>query len=115
VDVIVGRDEFVKTHPDLTVRLLKVIKRTVLWYNEHQEESLDILASYLSINKEVFRPLLLATPPLLALKPEDRNSILETAKYLRDSGIITANPTESRIFDDSFAREAGIYDGGKGY
>jgi sulfonate transport system substrate-binding protein len=115
VDVIVARDKFVKTYPDLAVRLLKVIKRTVLWYNEHQEESLDILASYLSINKEVFRPLILAMPPLLALKPEDKNSILETAKYLRDSGIITADLREERIFDDRFAREAGIYDGGQGY
>jgi aliphatic sulfonates family ABC transporter substrate-binding protein len=115
VDVIVARDEFVKTYPDLTVRLLKVIKRTVIWYNEHLEESLDILASFLSLNKEVFRPLILATPPLLALKPEDKNSILETVQYLRDSGIISVNLRESQIFDDSFAREAGIYDGGQGY
>jgi sulfonate transport system substrate-binding protein len=115
VDVIVARDEFVKTYPDLTARFLKVIKRTVIWYNEHLEESLDILASYLSINKEVFRPLIFAMPPLLALKPEDRNSILETVKYLRDNGIITADLKDSQIFDDSFAREAGIYDGGRGY
>jgi sulfonate transport system substrate-binding protein len=115
VDVIVARDEFVKNHPDLTVRLLKVIKRTVLWYNEHLEESLDILASILGLNKEVFRPLILATPPLLALKPEDRVAILETVKYLRDNGIITADLKDPQIFDDSFARQAGIYDGGKGY
>jgi sulfonate transport system substrate-binding protein len=115
VDVIVARDEFAKNHPDLTIRLLKVIKRTVLWYNEHLEESLGILASILGIDKEVFRPLLLAMPPLLALKPEDRASILETVKYLRDSGIIAADLRDSQIFDDRFAREAGIYDGGKGY
>jgi sulfonate transport system substrate-binding protein len=115
VDVIVARDEFAKTYPDLTVRLLKVIKRTVLWYNEHLEESLDIFASILSMDKEAFRPLILSMPPLLALKPEDRASILETVKYLRDSGIIAADLRNSQIFDDSFAREAGIYDGGEGY
>ncbi|MDR3284034.1 MAG: NrtA/SsuA/CpmA family ABC transporter substrate-binding protein [Treponema sp.] len=115
IDVLVARDDFVKQHPDVAVRLLRVIKRTAIWYNEHSEESLEILTAFLGIDKEVIRPLLASMPPQLALKKEDKTSILETVQYLRKNGIITANVTAAQIFNDAFAKEAGIYDNGKGY
>jgi ABC-type nitrate/sulfonate/bicarbonate transport system substrate-binding protein len=115
VDVIVARDDFVKKNPDLAIRLLRVIKRTAIWYNEHREESLEILAAFSGINKEVIRPLLVSMPPQLALKEEDKASILETVQYLRKSGIITADVTAAQIFNDTFAQKAGIYDNGAGY
>ena len=115
LSVIVGRDDFVKQYPDLTTRFLKVIKRAVVWYNENFEESLDILAAAVSIDKEVLRAPTLAMPPLLALSGPNKASILEVGQYLRQSGIISVNLTEAGVFNDRYAKEAGIYDGGKGY
>jgi sulfonate transport system substrate-binding protein len=115
LSVIVVRNDFVNTHPDVVIRFLKVIKRAAVWYNENFEESLDILAASVSIDKEILREPTLSMPPLLALDSADKASILEVARYLKESGVIIEEPLDAHIFNDSYAREAGIYDGGEGY
>ncbi len=108
INVIVARTEFLEQYPEIAARFLKVLKKTAEWRDENFEESLSILATRSSIDKESIRALLSSLPPLLALSDSHKQAILETAQYLKDNEIITEDLTAADIFNDSYAKEAGI-------
>ncbi|HWQ78450.1 MAG TPA: NrtA/SsuA/CpmA family ABC transporter substrate-binding protein, partial [Anaerovoracaceae bacterium] len=108
INVIVGRTEFTEKYPDLTVRFLKVLQKTVEWRNANFEESLEITANRIGVNKEDIRAALTSMPPVLALDDEKKQAILETAKYLKDNNLITKELTVDELFNDTYAKEAGI-------
>ncbi len=108
INVIVGRTEFTKEHPDLAVRFLKVIKKTAEWRDSNFEESLGILAKRTGVDKEALRASASSMPPLLALKDSHKQAILETAQYLKNNNIIRRDLTVEQIFNDEYAVKAGI-------
>ena len=108
VSVIVARTRFTKEHPQLAVRFLKVMKETAAWRSQHFEQSLDIIAKQTGISADTLRPGLEATPPMLNLDNDSQQSLLATAQYLKNSNIIKQDVTIKQIFNDQYAKAAGI-------
>ena len=108
VNVIVARTRFTKEHPQLAVRFLKVMKETAAWKNQHFDQSLDIIAKQTGISADTLRPGLVSMPPMLKLDSDAQQSLLATAKYLKDNNVIKKDLTIQQILNDQYAKSAGI-------
>ncbi len=108
VNVIIADAAFLEKNPEISARLLKVLNRAAKWANEHEEESLDILAKASGLDSSAFAATFEKFDRSLFLDQKKIDSIKETADYLRKQGTIRSDVDIDSVIDLSFLKAAGI-------
>jgi len=101
--VMIGRDKFLKEHPDLAAVYLKVYQQTVDWVAQNPDEAAEILASEKKMDKALVKTLVEKTKyindPITA---ETQDAIQTTADILLESGTIKEKLDASKVYDNSY-------------
>ncbi len=101
--VMIGRDKFLKEHPDLTALYLKVYQQAVDWVAQNPDEAADILATEKKMDKALVKTLIENTQyinnPITA---ETAEAIQSTADILLESGTIKEKLDVSKVYDNSY-------------
>ncbi|WP_333651903.1 ABC transporter substrate-binding protein [Lacrimispora sp.] len=108
VNVIIADVAFLEENPEISARLLKVLNRAAKWADEHEEESLDILAKASGLDSSAFAATFEKFDRSLFLDQKKIDSIKETADYLRKQGTIRSDVDIESVIDLSFLKAAGI-------
>ena len=108
VNVIIADGAFLEENPEISARLLKVLNRAAKWADEHEEESLDILAKASGLDSSAFAATFEKFDRSLFLDQKKIDSIKETADYLRKQGTIRSDVDIESVIDLSFLKAAGI-------
>lgn len=108
VNVIIGDAAFLEKYPEISARLLKVLNRAAKWSDEHQEESLNILAKTSGLETSAFAASFEKFDRSLFLDQKKIDSIKETAGYLKKQGTIRSEVDIESVIDLSFLGAAGI-------
>lgn len=108
VNVIIADGAFLEENPEISARLLKVLNRAAQWADEHEEESLDILAKASGLDSSAFAATFEKFDRSLFLDQKKIDSIKETADYLRKQGTIRSDVDIESVIDLSFLKAAGI-------
>ena len=108
VNVIIADGAFLEENPEISARLLKVLNRAAQWADEHEEESLDILAKASGLDSSAFAATFEKFDRSLFLNQKKIDSIKETADYLRKQGTIRSDVDIESVIDLSFLKAAGI-------
>ncbi|WP_051236216.1 ABC transporter substrate-binding protein [Paenibacillus pinihumi] len=105
--VMIGRDQFLKDHPDLTALYLKVYQQTVEWVASHLDEAADILATEKKMDVKLVRTLLANTHYINdPVTPEVEGAMQTTANILETTGTVKAKVDISKVYDNSYLTEA---------
>ncbi|MBP1995346.1 aliphatic sulfonate ABC transporter substrate-binding protein [Paenibacillus eucommiae] len=105
--VMIGRDKFLKDHPDLTALYLKVYQKAVDWVGQNLDEAADILATEKKMDKALVKTLLENTHYINEpISPEIADAIQSTADILLESGTIKEKLDVSKVYDNSFFEES---------
>lgn len=108
VDVIITTNSFLKAHPDVTARLLKVLEKTSKWEDGNKDETLDIVSKDTGINKNILEPGFNKVSRELNLSKDDIASVDATTKFLKDNGVIRKEVNVNDLIDTSYLKKAGI-------
>lgn len=108
VNVIIANNDFLKKHPKVATRVLKVLNRAVEWSDAHPEETLDFIEKRASISKEAMRGSFNKFEKDLGLNDKRIESIKQTANYLKENNIIRSEVNADDLIDTSYLKAAGI-------
>lgn len=108
VDVIIAQNSFLKQHPDIAVRLLKVLNKTAKWIEANPEETIKIISKDTGVAEDVLKPGFDKTSHNLNITDEGIQSVKDTAKFLRENNIIRKDVNVDNLIDLSYAKKAGI-------
>ncbi|MGL4107150.1 ABC transporter substrate-binding protein [Clostridium sp. LP20] len=108
VNVIVGKEEFLKNNPELSSRLLKVFNKAVKWSSDNREETLNLIEKRSGIKKEVMRAGFEKFDQSLILDKKKIDSISDTIEYLKKNNTIREEVKIEDLIDTSYLKEAGI-------
>jgi aliphatic sulfonates family ABC transporter substrate-binding protein len=108
VNVIAGRTEFTKKHPDITVGVFRALQKAAKWRVDNYSESIDILAKWLGVEKEVIIQSAATSITLLKLDQDAQDAVLISADVLYRNDIISEKLTAERIFDLKIQEQAGL-------
>ncbi|MFF2092353.1 ABC transporter substrate-binding protein [Paenibacillus sp. NPDC058174] len=105
--VMIGRDQFLKDHPDLAALYLKVYQQTVEWVAGHLDEAVTILATEKKMDPELVRTLISNTHYINEpVSPEIEGAMQSTADILEATGTVKKKVDISKVYDNSFITEA---------
>ncbi|WP_164775470.1 aliphatic sulfonate ABC transporter substrate-binding protein [Paenibacillus glycanilyticus] len=105
--VMIGRDKFLKDHPDLTALYLKVYQQTVDWVKANMDEAVTILATEKKMDPELVRTLLENTHYINEpVSGEIEAAMQSTADILEATGTVDTKVDISKVYDNSFLNEA---------
>lgn len=108
VNVIAGRTDFLEKNPEAAAAFLKAVQKAAKWRKDNFEESLEIVAEWTGTDKEVLRKGSETSIALLLLDDSAKEAILESAGILTRGGILPKVPSEEELFDDTYAKAAGL-------
>jgi sulfonate transport system substrate-binding protein len=108
VSLIIARNEFAKTHPDVVARYLKVYARADKWLLDHPDEGLALLTKLTGYKSEQLRPLLTKTKHGLGFRPDAVASVAQTANFLFENRIARKQVDVKDLFDPTYLKLAGI-------
>lgn len=105
--VMIGRDKFLKDHPDLTALYLKVYQQTVEWVKANMDEAVTILATEKKMDPELVRTLLENTHYINEpVSGEVEAAMQSTADILAATGTVDTKVDISKVYDNSYLSEA---------
>jgi aliphatic sulfonates family ABC transporter substrate-binding protein len=108
VNVIAARIDFIEKNPDVTIAFLRAVQKAAKWRAENFEESLAIVGDWTGTDKEVLRKSSETSLTLLLLDESAKDAVLTSAGILFRGGILPELPAKELLFDDRFAKEAGL-------
>jgi ABC transporter, substrate-binding protein, aliphatic sulfonates family len=106
--LIASPRKFLSEHEDVTVRLLKVLDKTVKWIKDNREEAIAIVAKDAGIDKSFIEPVFNTSSFDLAIPDKDVKSVKDTARFLRKNGIIRKTVSVDELINRSYLKKAGI-------
>jgi aliphatic sulfonates family ABC transporter substrate-binding protein len=108
VNIIVARNEFIEKNPDITVGVLRALQKAAKWYVNNYDETIEIVAKWTGIERDVHVQLSKVLVTLLNLDSTTQDAVLSSADLLYKSDIIAEQLTSQQIFDLKFQERAGI-------
>ncbi|MDR1977788.1 MAG: aliphatic sulfonate ABC transporter substrate-binding protein [Synergistaceae bacterium] len=106
--IIIGRKSFLEEHPELTVRLLKVLDRSEKWSREHVEESVKLLSKRTGVAESAYRSSFKAIDFSLYLDEKRIDALADTEAFLFGQGTIRKDFDLREFIDASFLEKAGV-------
>ena len=108
VQVVLARTEYTQKYPDITVAVLKALQKAAKWRVDNYDESIDIIAEWAGVERDVIIKSLNDYITLLKLDQGAQNALLVSADLLYRSDIIAEKLTAENIFDLKFQEQAGL-------
>lgn len=108
-NLLIGREEFVKEHPEVVTGVLKVLERAKQWIDENPEETVDIFVSLTGEDKEVAQVSFESRSRSISID-EDKfiAPIQRTLDFLISQGTIDDSLTIDDIVDTSYYENSGV-------
>lgn len=108
-NLLIGREEFVKEHPEVVTGVLKVLERTKQWIDENPEETVDIFVELTDTEKEVAQVSFESRTRSISID-EDKfiAPIQRTLDFLISQGTIEDSLTIEDIVDTSYYENSGV-------
>jgi len=105
--LMIGRDKFLKEHPDLASLYLKVYQKAVEWTRDNKDEAAEILAAERKMDKALVKTILDNTNYINdPVTPETANAIQSTADILLATGTVKEKVDASKVYDNTFLENA---------
>jgi len=105
---IIARADFLKAHPDIPVRLLKIFDRANRWAKANPDKAIALVAKSVGFKPEAIRPAFEKNDLDLRITPQARRSMEESAAFLRENGVIRANVDVADLIDTRYLVAAGL-------
>jgi len=105
---IIARADFLKAHPDVAVRLLKIFDRANRWAKANPDKAVALVAKSVGFKPEALRPAFDKNDLDLRITPEARKSIQETEIFLRENGVIRNDVAVADLIDTRYLVAAGL-------
>jgi sulfonate transport system substrate-binding protein len=105
---IIARADFLKAHPDIPVRLLKIFDRANRWAKANPDKAVALVAKSVGFKPEAIRPAFEKNDLDLRITPQARRSMEESAAFLRENGVIRANVDVADLIDTRYLVAAGL-------
>lgn len=106
--VIIGKTEFLDKYPEIVVRLLKVLDRSVKWSDEHKAESCKILSKRNGVAESAYEAAFRTQNLELFLDDTRINNLADIEEFLFEQGTIRKHFNLRDYIDTSFLEKAGI-------
>ncbi|MCP8967216.1 aliphatic sulfonate ABC transporter substrate-binding protein [Ectobacillus ponti] len=104
---VIARTAFVKKHPELAVRFLKVYEKARLFEQEHREEVIDLYANAKKIDQAIIRRVLENNQSLnQPITKEIIRAQQDTADFQYSLKAITKQIDTSKVVDNSYIQQA---------
>lgn len=105
--VMIGRNQFIEEHPELTEAYLSVYQKTVDWVNTHKEETATMFADMKQMDPDLVKTLVDYTQYINSpITDEVQASMQATADILLTAGTIK-NPVDiSKSYDNRYIDKA---------
>lgn len=108
-NLLIGREEFVKEHPEVVTGVLKVLERAKQWIDENPEETVDIFVRLTGTEKEVAQVSFESRTRSISI---DENKFIapiqRTLDFLVSQGTIEDSLTIDDIVDTSYYENSGV-------
>ncbi|WP_042476150.1 aliphatic sulfonate ABC transporter substrate-binding protein [Bacillus ndiopicus] len=105
--VMIGRDKFIKEHPELTEAYLRVYQKTVDWVNANKEEAAATLAELKQMDGDLVKTLVDYTQYInTPVTDEVEKSMQATADILLETGTIKDAVDISKAYDNTYIDKA---------
>lgn len=88
VYTIVANNKFLEEHPDVTVRILKVLDKAINYVNENPEEAMQLVADYLQQDYETNLANYQSSVYKLDVTQEDLDAMAQVEQFLEDYKLI---------------------------
>jgi sulfonate transport system substrate-binding protein len=108
VNVIIASSDFLKSHHDVAVRLLKVFDKAEKWIKANPEKALELISRDSGFKVEALKPAFNKIALDLRLTPDAVKSIAETAAFVRENKIIRSDVNVNDLIDVSYLKAAGL-------
>ena len=106
---LVGREAFIKDHPRVVVRVLKVLKRADAWIAAHPDETAEIFAEAAKSDLAAAKKNLQARKVKLSIGSRYLTEPLQhSIEFAREAKLISRDIRVQDIVDTSFAQKAGV-------
>jgi sulfonate transport system substrate-binding protein len=105
---IIARTVFLKAHPDVATRLLKLFDRANKWAKANPDKAVEILAKEAGFKPEALRPIFEKNDFSLQLTPAAVASMRATASFLRENGVIRRDVKVEDVVDTRYLVAAGL-------
>jgi sulfonate transport system substrate-binding protein len=106
--VIIGTADFLEKYPELVIRLLKVLDKSVQWSDEHRAESVKILSKRNGVAESAYEASFRSQNLELYLDEERINALVGIEEFLYEQGTIRKHFNLRDFIDTSFLEKAGI-------
>ncbi|WP_107840857.1 ABC transporter substrate-binding protein [Metasolibacillus meyeri] len=101
--VMIGRDQFIQEHPELTEAYLRVYQKTVDWVNANKEETATLLAELKQMDGDLVQTLVDYTQYInTPVTNEVEKSMQATADILLDTATIKDEVDISKVYDNTY-------------
>ncbi|AGK98874.1 ABC transporter substrate-binding protein [Clostridium pasteurianum] len=108
VNVIIAKNSFLKEHPDVTVRLLKVLDKSARWIKDNKKEAVDIVSKDTGISPSALEPIFDKNILDINFTDEEVKSVDDTTKFLKENNVIRKDVKVTDLIDRSYLKKAGI-------
>ena len=113
VNYLVGRQEFLETHPEVVTGVLKVLEKTRQWINEHPDETVKIYAELMKTDETSARNNLEARDRAISIDPDKfQEPLTRTIQFLQGQGSIDQSLSLEDIIDTSYYQQSGVQENG---
>lgn len=104
---MIGREEFIKAHPELVITFLKVYKKTIEWMHKHPDESAEFFSKQSKMSPDIVKKVLNASGlDIRAYSKDALDAQQLTADILFENGFLKNRINFKGAVDDSFVNEA---------
>lgn len=101
--LMIGRDKFLKEHPDLTAIYLKTYSKAAEWVKNNPDEAAEILANDSKMDKAIVKTIISNNNYINApVSPDIEKAIQSTADILLDAGTIKQKLDASKVYDNQY-------------
>ena len=108
-NLLIGREEFVKEHPEVVTGVLKVLERAKQWIDENPEETVDIFVRLTDTDKEVAQVSFESRTRSISIDQDKFIAPIErTLAFLISQGTIEDSLTIDDIVDTSYYENSGV-------
>jgi len=108
ISFVIADNAFLQKHPDITVRILKVLDRAKVWINENQEEALKTIGADAGMDPEVLRPVLIKADLNMTILPDDIVWVEKTADFMYKQNLTETKVNVGDLIDTGYLKAAGI-------
>ncbi|WP_024834431.1 ABC transporter substrate-binding protein [Ruminiclostridium josui] len=102
----VARNEYLKEHPDIVVRYLKVLDRAYEWQKTHIKETAAISEKITGMNAKSLEVLLPKVDLNLDINAEDIDALGKTNTFMINRDLVRGDFNIKDYIDDSFIKKA---------